>query len=397
MYVTRVLLTSGIALLLAAPALAGDVIVQKGGRTYGGTFSVPPTDKDFADCPVTVVEENLDKVVVQLAGVATPQSIKASEVVATYHDPALTPAGLLLGRKQLEGGQYEDAMTSFQQAAGDSRAQKWAQAEAAYSVGVCLWQGGDLDDAAKAFDGFLQAWKQSKHVPAATQANARIKLQKGDVEGARAAFASLKSMKDLPEAEAIEVDFWITWIDEQVAVQKNDKPGLEKTLKGYEALGRALKPRKELQDLYGKCQVGAISCMLALGRHAEGLTEATKLVEENKAPFVRAGGHTLLGRAIVLQNASTNDKAKYKEALLHFLKVITLYGNEPGADEWMAESLFRAGELFNELRPTQANTDEEKEKAADARRRARREWQECVQRFPRSQWAAKARRSLGGS
>jgi hypothetical protein len=191
-----------------------------------------------------------------------------------------------------------------------------------------------------------------------------------------------------------EVDYWITWIDEQVASQANDKTGLAKALKGYETLGITLKGRKGMDGLRGKCQVGEASCVVALGRFADAQAITSKLVESNEDPLVRAGAYTLLGRSIVLQSAGSSDAAKNKEALLHFLKVITLYGNTPGAEEWMAESLYRAGMMFEELRPTQAKTDEDKAAVSMARARARREWSECVQRFPRSPWAAKAKVKL---
>ncbi len=399
---TRLVVAAGIALLLAAPAVAGDVIVLKGGRTLGPPkASVPPTDEDYAKSNITIVEENLDKVVFKIAGVPTPQNVKAADVEETFHDPSTSPPSLTRGKRLLAGGQNEDAYALFEQVGGDKRAPKWARAEAAYRMGEALWRAGALDDAAKAFDGFLSSWPTSKYVPTATQANARIKLAKGDVAGARAAFTALGKMSGLPDAEKLEIDYWINWIDEQVALQKGDKATLGKALKGYEALARSLKSRKGMEDLYGKCQVGAISCLLGLGRYADGQSAATKLVEQNTDALVRAGGHTLLGRAIVLQNAGSNDKVQYKAALLHFLKVVTLYGNEPGAEEWMAESLYRAGELFNELRPTGAAADDDKDKVKAAitmaRQRARREWRACVQRFPRSPWAEKARRSLGGS
>lgn len=395
---TRLVVAAGLALLLAAPALAGDIIVLKSGRKYGNAkANVPPTDEDYAGSNISIIEEKLEEVTFRIADVATPQSLKSADIDRIFHDPSTTPSSLQRGQRLLDSGQHEDAYALFEEAAKDDRAPKWAQAEAAYRMAQCLWQAGALDDAANSFDEFLKSNKTSKYVPSATQANARIKLAKGDVAGARAAFEALKKMAGLPEAEALEVDYWIIWIDEQVAVQKNDKGALDKALKGYETLARALKGRAGMEDLYGKCQVGAISCMLGLGKYAEGQAEATKIVEESKDALVRAGAHTLLGRAIVLQNAGSNDKAKYKQALLHFLKVVTLYGNEAGAEDWMAESLFRSGELFNELRPAQTSTDEQKEEATMARLRARREWQECVQRFPRSQWADKARRALGGS
>jgi tetratricopeptide (TPR) repeat protein len=394
----RYVVPVGLALVLATPALAGDIIVLKSGRKYGNPNSnVPPTESDYAESKMTIVEENLDKIVFRLEGVPTPQELEAGNIDVTYHDPSLAPTALLRGKRLLGSGQYEDAFAMFEEVTGDARAPKWAQAEAGYRLGEVLWMAGALDDAAKAFDSFLGTWKKSKYVPSATQANARIKLEKGDVEGARAAFAALKKMSGLPEAESLEIDYWINWIDEKVALQKNDKAGLEKALKGYENLARSLKSRKGMEDLHGKCLVGAISCKLGLGQHAEGQADATKVVEEYKDPLVRAGAHTLLGRAIVLQNAGSNDKAAYKTALLHFLKVVTLYGNEPGAEEWMAESLFRSGELFNELRPAQAKTEEDKAAVLMARLRARREFQECIQRFPRSEWAQKARRAMGGS
>ena len=397
MKTTRLAVIAGLALLLAAPAFAGDIIVLKSGRMIGNAKSnVPPTDEDYAGSNITIVEENLDKVLFKIDGVPTPQDMKSGDVAVTYHDPSLTPVNLTRGKRLQGSAQYEDAFEYLEQAASDSVAPKWAQAEAAYRAGEVLWQAGALDDAAKAFDAFLSNWKTSKYVPAATQANARIKLERGDVDGARAAFAALKKMAGLPEAEALEIDYWINWIDEQVAVNKNDKAGLDKALKGYENLARALKSKDGMEDLHGKCEVGAISCMLGLGKYAEAEAAATKLVEDNAAPLVRAGAHTLLGRAIVLQNTGSNDKSKYKTALLHFLKVVTLYGNEPGAGEYMAESLYRSGELFNELRPAQSKTDEEKAAVSMARLRARREWQECAQRFPRSPWGIKARSSLGG-
>jgi tetratricopeptide (TPR) repeat protein len=395
MKTTRFIVAAALAMLLATPALAGDIIVLKSGRKYGNAkASDPPAEGDYADSNITVTEENLDKVVFVIDGVPTPQDVKADDVDAVYHDPSLTPGGLLRGMRLLESNQFEDAYAAFDEVAADSRAPKWAQAEAAYRMGEAVWYSGALSDAAKTFDAFLGKWKKSKFVPGATKANARIKLTNGDVKGARTAFQSLKKLPGLPEVEKLEVDYWITWIDEQVAAQAKDNAGLESALKGYQTLSVSLKGRKGMEDLRGKCQVGEASCVVALGRFAEAQQITTKLVETNDDPLVRAGAYTLLGRAIVLQSAGTADADKNKEALLHFLRVITLYGNTPGAEDWMAESLYRAGMMFDELRPPQAKTDEDKAAARMARARARREWNECVTRYPRSQWATKARAKL---
>jgi len=386
---------AALAMLLVTPALAGDIIVLKGGRCLGNPASSnPPADGDYAKSNITITEENLDKIVFMMDGVPTPQDTKAGAVDEIFHDPSSTPNSLLRGKQQMDGGQYEDAYASFETVASDGRAPKWARAEAAFRMGEAMWFAGALTDAAKTFDGFLAKWKKSKYVPGATKANARIKLANGDVKGAHTAFLSLKKLPGLPDAEKLEVDYWITWIDEQVASQAKDKPGLEKALKGYQTLAVSLRGRKGMDDLRGKCLVGSASCVVALGRFSEAQAITSKLVESNDDPLVRAGAYTLLGRAIVLESAGTGDAAKNKEALLHFLKVITLYGNTPGAEDWMAESLYRAGMMFDELRPAQASTDEDKAASRMARMRARREWKECELRFPRSQWAKRARAKL---
>jgi len=395
MKTTRFIVAATLALLLVTPALAGDIIVLKSGRKYGNAkASNPPVDGDYAGSNITITEENLDKVVFKIDGVPTPQDVKAGDVDEVYHDPSTTPTGLLRGKRLLESGQFEDAYAILESVSDDSSAPKWARAEASYRMGEATWYAGALTDAAKTFDAFLSKWSKSKYVPGATKANARIKLANGDVKGARTAFLSLKKLPGLPDIEKLEVDYWITWIDEQVAAQANDKSGLEKALKGYQTLAISLKGRKGMEDLRGKGLVGAASCIVSLGRFAEAQEITSKLVKSNDDPLVRAGAYTLLGRAIVMESAGTSNAAKNKEALLHFLKVITLYGNTPGAEEWMAESLYRAGTMFDELRPAQTSTPEDKDAARMARMRAVREWRECVQRFPRSGWAKKAQVKL---
>ena len=59
---TRLVVAAGLALLLAAPAFAGDIIVMKSGRKYGNPKSnVPPSEEDYAASNITIVEESLDK------------------------------------------------------------------------------------------------------------------------------------------------------------------------------------------------------------------------------------------------------------------------------------------------------------------------------------------------
>lgn len=392
-------LTSAAALTvvtaLASPALAGDIIVLKSGRMVGNAkASNPPSPGDYAESNFEIDEENLDKVVYRIAGVPTPQTIKFDDVDTIYHDPDLVPLDLAQGKEQLRQRQYENALDSFTKAAKDASAPKWAQAEAAVRAADALYDLGDLEGATKAYDAFVKTHSQSRWVPHATEHLARIKLDRGDIAGARAGFEALKGMRGLPENQRYEVEYWIVWIDEQVAQQKNDTGALEKARKGYEGLITTIRGRSGLAELQGKCEVGKASCVVGAGRHAEAEQLLEKLIKDHTSPTVRAAAYTLLGRVIVLQNTGTNDRAKYKTALLHFLRVVTLYGDAPGADPYLAEALFRSGELFNELRPANPTSEEEKQESTMARLRARREWQECMQRFPNSPWAQKARAAM---
>ena len=70
--------------------------------------------------------------------------------------------------------------------------------------------------------------------------------------------------------------------------------------------------------------------------------------------------------------------------------MVTLYGSAPGAEEYLAESMFRSGQLFNEMRPANTETDEQKAEARKLRSYAVREWRECAGRYPNSPWGRKA-------
>ena len=146
MKTTHLVVAASLALLLATPALAGDIIVLKSGRKYGNAkASDPPADGDFAESNITITEENLDKVVFKIDGVPTPQDVKFDDVDRVYHDPSSIPGGLSRGKRLLESGQFEDAYAVLDEVASDSRAPKWAQAEAAYRMGEAVWYAGALD------------------------------------------------------------------------------------------------------------------------------------------------------------------------------------------------------------------------------------------------------------
>ncbi len=381
----------------AGTSLAGDIIIQSSGRPLGNPkASDPPTADDFAGSNFTVIEENLDKVIYKIAGLGQAQSVPTDKVVAVHHDPANMPAGLARGEDLVNKGQYLDAMDRLQGVLDNRAAPVWAKAQAEYLIALATSLVGTPEEGVAALKAFAANNQNSWHVPKATQALARTLMAAGDVKAAQATFQSMKTMKGLSESDQIGADYGIAWIEEQVALGKGDSAGLAKAEKMYNAILLKVRGRTGFSELAGKCTVGKASCQLGQGQTASAKTLCTALVTKNTDPLLRAGGHTLLGRAIYKESAGANDREALKVARLHFLKVVTLYGSTPGAEDYLAESLYYAGELFKELAPLKRTTDEEKSKAREANMRAVREWRECIQRFPRSSWAKKAQLKLSG-
>lgn len=381
--VRLVLPAACLALVLAAPALAGDIIVNAGGKPQGNTkASVPPAAGDYAGSDWEILEENIDGITYRIGDLPQAQSLPRSNVKAVYHDPSLTPQELTRGEALLDRGDFDAARAALARVDKDPQAQTWAKAQAAFLAAKSYADESKPADAEKAYAQFKQAFPKSWWVVSATEGRARALLSMDKIEDAKTEFASLRKLPGVSEDVAVEADFWLVWIDEQVAVAKNDQAALEAARKAYEALITKLQGKPALEALFRRAKAGRASVLIAQGKHADAKTDLEKDIKDAKDPRALASLYNKLGLAT--WRAAPTDKKELRAALEHFLRVVTLYGTAEGADEDCAEAMYHAGALFKELR----------DQGPDWGLRARREWNECTSRFPGSPWARKAKLAL---
>ena len=374
------------ALLLAAlpagPALAGDLIFTHDGKCTGNTkASFPPAEGDYAASTAEIVEENVDKITYRLEGIPTLQSIDTARVKAIYHDPDSIPGELRKGNQALARDDFPGAREAFSKVSDP----KWARAEASWLAAQSWLAEGDGAAAEKALAAFKAENPTSRFVAKATEARARALLQLGKVEDAKTELRQLVKIPGLGEEATFEADYGLAWIDEQVAAQKNDAAGIAAAQKLYDALIAKLGGKAQYEALLRRCQVGRARCMLASGKAPEARDVLEKMAADTKQRRALAGIYNALGTA-TLRAAPAGDKEAQKQALLHYLRVVILYGEEPGAEEDCAEAMYHAGFLFRELKAL----------GPDYGQRAVREWRELVDRFPGSAWATRAKNALAG-
>lgn len=384
--------------VLATPAAAGDIWKTSDGKMQGNSKAEdPPKAADFRESKYSIVDERLDVIQYKIENVAQPQSYPADKIVDVWYDPDNKPPEMLDAEKAEQDGDWaaaRDAWTRMERGAK----LPWAKKLGAYRAALMFSYEGNAKAAADALGAFKKEYPDSRHVPAATRARARALLAIDDVTAAQEEFAAIKKIPGLSEAEGLEADYWVAWIDEKVATEKNDKTLFKKALEMYKSLKGRLASLSDNRSkgLLARCEVGIAACQLGLGDWKSALDDLTKLVEKATDPQALAGIHTMLGNALLAKNTASGapDIAVYRTALDHFLRVVTLYGPTEGAEEFFAESLYKAGSMFYELRPVG------KDPASEEKRKlwgmyARREWRECMDRFPNSSWARRAKAEAG--
>lgn len=392
----HLVLTLSIALSLSAsvPALAGDIILKKDGTMMGNRKAEnPPTSGDYSASKWTVAEENLEKIKYRIDGIPTMQEVPTEDVAEVFHDPKNSPAEYTRALDAESKGNYAAAIELWGRVASDKA--KWAKARGAFGEASCTYFTNDGKTGAAALAKFIREFPDSMWVPQAITMQARALMSAGDVAGARKAFETIKTLKGLSAAEKLAADYWVTWIDEQQAAAKSDTAGLKKALAAYKLLrGKMSASRNpDAKVLAGRCTIGIASCQIGIGDLGSVQAPLEKLIKGSKEPLLLAGAHTKLGHLMLMQNAQAQDEKVKKEALYHFLRVVCLYGPAEGAEDYHAESLYRAGFLFNDLRPA-GTDDDSKEKSRRWRAYARREWGECLALFPGSTWAQLSRRDM---
>jgi tetratricopeptide (TPR) repeat protein len=364
--------------------------VLQDGSTMPRNASIPPTAEDFGRSTNKVEEENLDKIVYTMANVPQKQAIDTPRVKAIHHDPENVPPSLLAARQAMERGRYDEARELLPRMAREDPP-VWARQEAAFRTASSWWYEGELEKAVAALADFKKSFPNSWYVPEASQHRARALVELDRPQEAVAEFKSLRETKGLAHEVQLEADYWLVWIAERLATRAKDNRALDQVVRDYEALVPRIGGRANLAWLVRRVQVGRASALLAQGKTPEAQQALTQLASSTPATdkLALAGTHTLLGNA-VLKASPKADEATFHQALRHFLRVVTLYGDAPGAEDYLAESLYQSGEMFWQLH---SMMKEETERTG-YRQRAHREWRDVRQRFPQSGWAQQANQAL---
>jgi len=370
------------ALVAASPcvALAGDLIVLHDGRAVGAQQPAdPPTAADFAASNVTVTEENVDAIVYRIAGVATRQVLPRAQVARVAHDPATVPAALTAGLAAIAEGRFDEGRAKLVDTARSPSAPAWAQAEAAFRRAESYATEGNIASAERALAAFAQDRPRSRYVLDALRTRARLLLELGRDEDAKAAYDAASRTQGASEDEAATLRFLGAWAGTRGALRANDAERLAAAAKSFDDLRPHGTSRPSLT---ARCDVAKAACTGS----TDGLAAVVAASED---PFVLAVGNTLLADAARRRGLDKGDRAALEEAQERYLKVVLLYRDADGVVDFAAAAQFRAGETFLDL----AGTDPAA--AADAKARARREWEDLVRRAPRTEWAKRAKAALG--
>lgn len=365
---------------LSSAALAGDLILTAEGRTVGGQQPAdPPSAADFAASNVTVTEENVDAVVYRTAGAAARQMVPRAQVARVLHDPANVPSALAAGLAALAEGRYDEARAKLVDAARSQSAPAWAQAEAAFRRAESYATEGNAAAAERALATFAQDRPRSRFVMDALRLRARLLLDLGRDEDAKAAYDTASRTQGAPEDETSLARFLGAWVAARGALRANDPERLAAAAKSFDEL----RPHGNTRPLVSaRCDVAKAACAGTV----DGLAA---IVAGSEDPFVLVVGNVLLGDAARRRGLDKGDRAALEEAQERYLKVALLYRDTDGVLDFAAAAQFRAGETFLDLAGTDAAA------AADAKARARREWEELVRRAPRTDWAKRAKAALG--
>jgi len=364
---------------LSGTAFAGDVIRLADGRALGTPQAAdPPSAADFAASGLTVLEENLDGVAYRLAGVATRQTLTRDKVKSVAHDPSSVPAELTEGLALVGKGKFDDGRAKLVAVARNAAVPAWAQAEAAFRHAESYASEGNATSADRALATFELERSRSRFVLDARRMRARLLLDAGRDEDAKAEYDAASRAQGANEDEVLAARFMAAWTGARGALRGADAAERAAAAKTFDEM----RPRGGAHPaLTARCDVAKAACT--------GAADAiVAVVAASDDPFVLAVGHTVIADAARRRGAEKKDRAALEDAEERYLRAALLYRDAECAQDFVAAAQFHAGEMFVQLAPEDAAG------AAEARSRARREWEDLVRRFPRGEWARKARAAL---
>jgi hypothetical protein len=373
---------AGALLALAGVAHAGDLVVLSDGRAVGAANAAdPPVPADFAASNVTVLEENLTGVVYVQKDAPVHQTLPRAQVRAVLHDPATTPPDLAAARALVASGKLAEARTRWAKLADNIVAPAWARTEALFRRAESFFLADELEAAVRELGTFQQECSRSRFVLDAKRLRAQALAELGRAADARVEFGAAAGLPGVSDEERATLQFLAAWVDVAAALRAGDARAAQDALRPVAALRSA--PDVQRTAVPARCDAVRAAVLVASGKDADAADAAGELVRTANDPFALAVANVVLGDVARRRGS----RADLDEALERYLRTALVHRDAEGASEFVAAAGLRAGDLFLELGAKDGN-------AVEAAVRARREWEEVVRRFPRTDGAKRARAAL---
>lgn len=348
---------SVLVLIVAGPALVqADTVELVNGKKF---------------LKVTIVEENLQKVVYKKPGLPN-QSVPTENVKDVKY---YTNAGdYKVAQEAYISEEWIPAAELYREFADTLDGKKDAlRAHCMYRIGDCYQKAGMWKEASSALISFLNQYQEHRLYPEARKKYAQCLINQGDRAGALKQFNELKaqvSKKKMSDYWKFEVEYWLIYL--------NEKKNAKRALNDYKSLYNEVKDTYPTVANKARLRIGSV--LIDQKKINDALAFFNDIIENRLEADREAVAGAYLGRAKCGLNkpkASENDQ---KEALYDLLRVIVHY-TDVGAPQ--AEAMYYAGKCFQNL------------SVKDASQRWRKLFTKLKNEWPGSPWAQLAAQELG--
>lgn len=328
------------------------------------------------DC--AIVQETVDHVVYKEGGRGGDKTIPSEEVVRVEYErvpPLIGEARSSLDEGDVSAaiGQFNEYLDSHLGGSADKRF-AWAPAYAAHSLVTLYTNQGNLEEVLTVADKLLANFPESRYAPGAyvAKANALFRLQQFDqAQSTLANFERLIASKGLSKGWALECKLAQVLTDRSSVGEKR-----RSMLAEIEASAG-----KDFPTVRNRASVARAAAFLAEeSENPESIGNARKIFEEVILDPAAddeslAASYSGLGKCRFL--AGNQDGKELEQALLAFMRVVVLYGDQV---RYAPEAMFYAGRCFNLMG---GEGDDE---------RANRLYSHLIRTYPESEWAGEAKK-----
>jgi TolA-binding protein len=273
---------------------------------------------------------------------------------------ASQPAALAQGKAALEAGDYDGAITHFNNAAARSEA-AWVKQHAGYYLGEALLGKRDADGANRAFEALITAFPETRFRAEARLGQVRALELKGDMPGAQAALTRVEAeIKERDMGPAFDLKAKLEGA--RIAEAMNDWRG---ALDKYTHIIGAAEPFPAVMT---EARIGLAKACVETNDVARATTEIRNAIAPDNLP------DPIAARAYMILGDCQKKANKPRDAFFAYLRVIVLYSGltteTPRAYYEAAKIVKTMPDLGGEPRAKELN-------------------EELKSRYPRSEWATK--------